>query len=240
MVDVYSCLKKANIDFHDDPMIYHILYNGMDHTDFFFRTLYGCQDFGHLMLWTKQDKKSYPIQIQRKKYIVELVHKLGQKMDVYCGIGLQRNPPPPGQRGGSDTVSSFPGFVMDIDIQGPHHASKMLPDSLMTVMKFLRSLELKPSMIIETGGGVHAYWKFDKLYFIDTDEERRRIKEASRSFQQSIIREGQKYGWDLDNTSDLARLVRIPGTWNWKQIPPKPVYFLEPENGDIPFRDTYC
>ena len=53
------------------------------------------------------------------------------------------------------------------------------------------------------------------------------LRTLSERFQRFIISEGEKHGWKLDNTQDLARILRIPGTLNFKSNPPKRVTVVE-------------
>ncbi|KJR43873.1 hypothetical protein MCHI_000230 [Candidatus Magnetoovum chiemensis] len=39
------------------------------------------------------------------------------------------------------------------------------------------------------------------------------------------------YGWNIDNTSDLPRLLRVAGTYNFKTVLPEKVNILE-KNGN--------
>lgn len=237
-------LAETDPEWYYQPLIQNHIQTGKDQARHFFKKLYGPRTYhphpsGVVTLCYKEEEGMvcYPKSIGMRSEIIDVSLYLGQRGDIYFNIGLQEDLPPRGQRGKSNTVSLIPGFWMDIDEKGSHHKSQDLPCSIEEAESFLRSLEKPPSMIICTGGGLHAYWVFQELCFIETDSYRMKIKEASKTFQQRIINEGKKHGWSLDNTSDLARLLRIPGTWNWKTIPPKPVYFLEPCYADLPDRD---
>ncbi len=86
-------------------------------------------------------------------------------------------------------------------------------------MAFLQEFPLRPSLVIWSGGGLHVYWLFRKPLYFHTPEERQAVKDLSARFQKAIILQGQERGWKLDNTSDLVRLLRIPGTFNHKADP---------------------
>src|SRR5437879_3549577 len=85
--------------------------------------------------------------------------------NVYHGIGL-RHPactPAPNKRGGSDEVYALPGLYIELDHNAGVHAAKNLPtpDELLT---FIQGLPFRFSLLIDSGGGVHAYLLFKELW----------------------------------------------------------------------------
>jgi putative DNA primase/helicase len=184
------------------------------------------------ILWTKQDKRAYSFPIENRREISAKALSLSEKMDVYFGIGVHSQKPPRGQRGASETVTSIPGFWMDIDVKDSGHKKTGLPSSIDEALDFLKSLSKQPSLIVNSGGGLHTYWLFEEPYRIIDIDHREECHNISKNFQDSIIAEGKKHGWNLDNTSDLARILRLPGTWNWKEDIPRPVEILEPNSNE--------
>jgi hypothetical protein len=78
---------------------------------------------------------------------------------------------------------------------------------------------LSPTLIVSTGGGLHVYWLFYDVWYFEGDADRNKAKDLSRRFQQAFINYGKQLGYVLDNTSELNRLLRIPGTYNYKNEP---------------------
>jgi hypothetical protein len=78
-----------------------------------------------------------------------------------------------------------------------------------------------PSMIVESGGGAHVYWLLKDTFHIETDDQR----EAARIIQELWV---SVVGGD-PGAKDLTRILRIPGTLNFKYDPPRPVQFLKAE-----------
>jgi hypothetical protein len=183
----------------------------------FFYSLYGDEFPGHITLWTLRDRQTYFFKGAWKA--AEMTEELSRKHDVYYGIGLRREALPLGKRGDYKDVAAIPGFWMDLDIQGENHKSTALPGSDSEVMDFLYSLPWLPSVVVSTGGGMHVYYLFKELWIFETDEERNKAQELSRRFQAYVIAKAEQRGWKLDNTSDLARVLRVPGTWNRKHAP---------------------
>lgn len=194
----------------------------------FLERLYGNRASDCFNLWTKQDKRTYSFQIENRREIaIKALSLSEQRMDVYFGVGLHSEKPPIGKRGASEAVTAIPGLWFDMDVKGDGHSKKELPASIDEALKFLKSLDKKPNLVVNTGGGLHAYWVFEKPYQIVDVRDREKCHYISKNFQDSIIARGNDYGWDLDNTADLARILRLPGTLNWKQDTPRPVFVLE-------------
>jgi hypothetical protein len=74
----------------------------------------------------------------------------------------------------------------------------------------LDSFPLRPHLIVESGtpGHLHAYWALpESLDLTDPDER--------RSFASGL--DGVQRHTGSDNVRDLARIMRMPGTLNWKR-----------------------
>ena len=190
----------------------------------FIQTLYGNNPSnGHLVIWTKQDKVSSFYTGAEFEKASEEAEYLSNHSDVYFGVGLQKEEPQNGGRGTKDTVVCIPGLWMDIDIKGPNHKSDNLPPDEESVLKLLESFELEPTLIISTGGGFHVYWLFDEPMDLKGKDARTKAHELSIRFQEVFITLASKNGWEIDNTSSLAQVLRFPGTYNHKQKDPVPV-----------------
>lgn len=65
----------------------------------------------------------------------------------------------------------------------------------------------KPSCLVETGGGYHAYW------FLNNPTNPAAARKALDNIRECI---------GADHTTDVTRFLRVPGTHNPKYTPPKP------------------
>ena len=82
-----------------------------------------------------------------------------------------------------------------------------------TVVAALRPLPLPPSVIIDSGGGLHAYWLLNEAIDVSADaQDAETTEEAITSACKQLA--GICAG-DL-NVCDLARVMRLPGTLNSK------------------------
>lgn len=139
--------------------------------------------------------------------------------DVWYGVGLRSADLGPNHRGGLGDVLAIPGFWVDIDIAGPAHKEPNLPPSLNAAQTLLYDFPLDPTFVVHSGHGLQVYWLFKELWIFEDDAERRRAEGMSRRFQAIIRNAAAARGWRLDNTADLARILRLPGTFNRKLDP---------------------
>ena len=137
--------------------------------------------------------------------------------DVYVSVGLLQQRPESG-RGKESDVIAIAGLWMDIDCSEGSHKEQKLP-SKEEGLSFLKELPFKPSLIVWSGGGLHVYWIFKEILYFHSEADRQQAKELSSRFQLTIISMAKSHGWNLDNTADLVRLLRIPGTHNFKRDP---------------------
>lgn len=199
----------------------------------FLSHLYGEDAPGSLVIWTGHDKKSRWFKASDLNKAIAAVNKM-ERVNTYFGVGLQNQAAAlaraaekakkkvvaSGTRGFMDTAIAIPGLWIDIDVQGPGHSAENLPATMDAAMSFVQSFPLQPTMLVATGGGLHGYWLFKELWEFDDDEERQFAQALSRRFQftlQAIAKEAHQ--WDIDSTYDLARVLRLPGTYNVKNDP---------------------
>jgi len=79
----------------------------------------------------------------------------------------------------------------------------------------IESLDVKPSVIVDSGGGYHCYWLLAEPFIIGNDADRERAKRAQANWVAFV-------GGD-PGAKDLARVLRVPGTLNHKYNPPRAV-----------------
>lgn len=76
-----------------------------------------------------------------------------------------------------------------------------------------------PSVVVDSGGGIHGYWLLTEPWVLDSDDARQAAELIQRAWVQQVI------GAD-ESVHDLTRILRVPGTRNFKYDPPPPVQFL--------------
>ena len=206
----------------------------MDTLDFF-RELYGQCKEGWLTIWTRQDKRTQWFPVTKLEQAAEAAMRLsaGGK-DVYFGVGLRREPvykEKDGRkylvRGENTDVIAIPGLWIDVDVFGEAHKKQSLPPSIDDAMSLFAVLPRNPSIIVDSGHGLHAYWLFEQPVYFD-DAGRQHIERVISHWQRMIRDEATRRGWEIDNTADLARVLRVPGTTNYKiKDKPMPVQVIK-------------
>ena len=157
--------------------------------------------------------------------ILDRAASLSKKSQVYFGINRRSHLLSVGERGGNGDVGNISIIGMDIDVSDPKEPDKELPQSQEEALTLLETFTLKPSFTISSGVGVHAYWALNEEIEITNDQERKDAQELVRSFYRGFAEFAQPF--KFDSTHDLSRMLRFPGSWNFKDPEnPKQVVFL--------------
>lgn len=188
----------------------------MNSAIYFLETLYREDAPGYLAMWTSRDRRTRWIPARDLAGAAEAAVKLGEKTDTYFGIGLHPGPLGENRRGEAAGVIAVPGLWADIDVKGEAHKGANLPPDGKAAMKIIQSIPLEPTAIVHSGHGLQVWWLFKELWIFDGDEERRRARDLSRRFQATLKAKAKEHGWSVDGTHDLARVLRLPGTYNHK------------------------
>tara|TARA_R110000737_G_scaffold190304_2_gene211996 strand:+ start:12837 stop:14801 length:1965 start_codon:yes stop_codon:yes gene_type:complete len=122
-------------------------------------------------------------------------------------------------QGDRHELSGMPGLWVDIDSRSPGHAKASLAPTVDAALDALaRAVPVKPTIIVRTGGGIHAYWLFSEgvIPFAKpgNSNSREDLEMLCRSFQAMVRDELQKSGWADDQTWALPRVMRLPGGQN--------------------------
>jgi hypothetical protein len=187
----------------------------------FINALYGNVKRGYLSLWTVEDKKTRWFPFHDIKSLIEEAMRLREKNNVYFGVGVRKEDLGEFKRGKNEDVLFLPGVWVEIDLKGGVHAAGNLPTSE-DVQSILETFPLEPSIINNSGGGLHCYWLFEEPTQLLTKNNTQSAERMLSRFQNVFIRLARAKGLHIDNTADLARVLRVPGTYNLK-AEPKPV-----------------
>lgn len=193
----------------------------------FVRIIYGERFPGFLSLWSRQTRKTRFYSGDEMHLLEADIDELAAGEDLYLALGTQVERLPETERGGANTVVALPGFVADIDFASAKNSKKAYPTDIEEARAILGSFPFKPSIIIETGNGLHVHFLLDELYDVSTPQDREQSIRLWTGFQRKLIAHFRKHGRDIDSIGDLSRNYRIAGTSNHKSNPPKPVHALE-------------
>lgn len=191
-------------------------------------SVYGAADGGFLPIWQSATKLTQWVPVDDLDTAAATIARIGQTGNVYCGVGLHPVDRGPEQRGSADGVSALPGLYAEIDIGSDGHADGNRPPDVPAVAELVRAaVAALPSYVVHSGGGLHLYWLFHEPWQLEGPDDRRRAARMNKALQWLLIREARKRGWTVDNTSDLARVLRPAGTVNRKPgLPERPVRAL--------------
>lgn len=102
-------------------------------------------------------------------------------------------------------------FAIDIDFKGGNHGYDSKPEALKDLFRFLKEVPLpSPSIIVGSGGGMHVYWVIERAL---TPDEWQPV-----AFQLAAATIQHKLKCDTQCTIDIARVLRVPGTFNLKKL----------------------
>lgn len=173
---------------------------------------------------------SYPVTADLNVIEQEILEK-SRNYDIYFEMCPQGSPVQSGKRGSVAGVAVVPLLWLDLDIAGDNHKSSEYPNDLEEALAFIYSLPWPPTFINCSGGGLHAYYQLKEPFVVTNNEDLQKAKDLSKSFQGYIFRRGREKGWKIDSTHDLARVLRVPGTFNHKPVksgkPPQEVFIIE-------------
>lgn len=118
-------------------------------------------------------------------------------------------------------VSETKSFFLDLDAKD--FGSKK--DALTALQAFCKSVKLPKPSLVDSGRGIHAYWLLDKA--VDSKVWRKAAEKLKGLCAQHDFKA------DPAVTSDMSRVMRIPGTFNYKGDNPLPCKLIS-YNPDAP------
>jgi hypothetical protein len=126
--------------------------------------------------------------------------------DVYCGVCPRAAPEGPGRKLGKDSIEQVGAVWIDLDSKVPGSSQGLLDGC---------------DIVVHTGNGWHGYKVLSSSKACGSTRERSAMEGRIRDFADKVLP-------GTDNVSNLDRILRIPGTLNWKdQSNPKPVVLLK-------------
>jgi hypothetical protein len=126
--------------------------------------------------------------------------------DVYVGVCPRVAPEGPGRKLGKDAIEQVGAMWVDLDAKVPGSSQGLLDGC---------------DIVVSTGNGWHGYKVAPTPARVSSTRDRTAIETKVRSFANSILT-------GTDNVSNIDRILRVPGTINYKDPDnPKPVVMLK-------------
>ena len=125
----------------------------------------------------------------------------------------------------ADNARAMKALFLDLDIGESKNGKKKYDtkqdaaDGFKDFMVQTGMGELGQPFIINSGGGFHIYWPFDEEISID------QWKPIGENFKRLCHQEGLII--DMNVPADAARVLRVPGTFNYKEETPREVQILQ-------------
>ena len=155
---------------------------------------------------------------------------VAERRDVYFALATFKDPntPKPREQANVHLVKSL---WVDLDCgelkakEGKGYIDK--ETALLDLERFLEETKLPEPCIVDSGGGIHAYWIFTEAVSYD------KWFPLASAFKAFCIQ--HKLIIDPACTSDGARILRVPGTYNLKDGMVRPVRLLVPPDNFYEF-----
>ena len=167
----------------------------------------------HVLIWTHPDKRSR--WFTSISAAAEYVGAVNGGRDVYVGVGLAGRDYGPTHRCVSEEITGITGMWSDLDLLSEAHSKKALPQTVQQALTILPA-SMPPTIIISTGNGLHCWWLFKEPYIFDDQEDRQDVARIVTRWHTMLQLTAATHGWVYERLSDLARVLRLPSTTNFK------------------------
>ncbi len=183
-----------------------------------------------ILIWTRQAKRSH--WCASVTDAARAVDRLRDRSDVYFGCGLASRDYGERKRVPAAEVAALVGLWADVDFAAPTHAdtSKTLPPDRKSAIAVLDAMPMRPTVTTFTGGGLQAFWLFREPWVFENAAERAKAAALSEGWNMLLRNHALNMGWDVDSVFDLARVMRVPGTFNRKSAEAIPVEMLSSDD----------
>ena len=184
-------------------------------TQSFLKELFDSKPDNHwILLWELNGHKS--IWFQEHALAADYVSMTPD--DIYFGVGTSSKDFGPAKRCPQKAIAGLPGFYVDIDINDKKaHKGKKYPISMDEALSLVNGHGFDPTVIINSGYGIHCYWLFTKMWTFENEPEWFRAKMLSKRMNETIKKRALDINRDIDSIFDLSRVLRPPGSFNCKK-----------------------
>ena len=197
----------------------------MDNSEFF-QSLFGKCSGSKVTLMTLPGKQIRHYKTEDLTRVCQDAKRMGARENTYISVWPRRGDIPDGLRGGSDDTEYMTCLFADCDVLGPAHKDQRLPPSKEALLDYLKNVEQLPTLIVDSGYGLYPFWILKDPVRIGDEKARDKASGTLKGFGKFLIQEFKAKGWALDNAFDPGRMLRAPGSNNFKLKDPAPCRIL--------------
>lgn len=180
--------------------------SALSKTDHFFQTLYAhCHGKINVRVIDK-DKPTLSENHRVDKFATVHVLERHRERSIYFGVATRNG------GGKKEDIVHIPALWVDIDF-------KDTPEE--EAVPLLQGFSLKPSALVNSGGGYHCYWNLKEPL----------EKNDIAAVESMLKRLAVHFKGDMAAT-DASRILRVPGSFNQKYDPPRSVTIFSLQEGN--------
>jgi hypothetical protein len=113
-------------------------------------------------------------------------------------------------------VLTLKALWLDLDVKEPPKGYASVEEAWFALKAFYEAVGMpRPSALVKSGGGLHVYW------ISKTPLTLEQWRPLATGLKNAAVKHGLRC--DACCTVDAARILRVPGTWNCKNEPKRPV-----------------
>lgn len=177
-----------------------------------------CPKDHYVLFWSAPRKHSMFVRVGDLDHNADELNRLcSQGEDVYVGVGLASRDYGEMRRCPASEIAGLVAWWADIDVKHPVHKKHNLPPTQADALSLLDDLGMKPSVVVDSGHGLQLWWLFREPWIFKNDADRAKAAALARQWGETIRVKAAARGWQVDSVSDLSRLMRLPGSLNWKE-----------------------
>jgi len=141
-------------------------------------------------------------------------------LNYWIGVALRRNT----QGGKKENLLALTAAFSDVDVGEAGHKGVTSYKDKPAARAAIEAFQMRPSILIDSGGGFQCYWLYREPVQHLSEAEIAKVEGINRGLALAL-------GGDIE-VKDVARILRLPGTFNMKlagQPRPVKVVWCEPE-----------
>ena len=188
--------------------------------EFFKKIFRYVPDGAHTYLWLKQEDKDGGKKITKSFVKNDTCHNSmareaiwanRQNFHVFFGVNLPGRALSENERAKNGNIILQTAVIADVDYQSAWHVGNQYSPDFETAKSFL---PFEPSILVDSGAGLHAYIVLENPIRFSNDEEREKAVSRNLAYIEMIRQNAGEF--KVDSVQDLPRILRVPGTYNLK------------------------